>query len=309
MTTHASLDTDLLANLLPALSGALSDAVERASGAVVAVNARRRMNASGILWQAGIVVTAAETVERDDDLAVTLPNGETVPARLVGTDPSTDVAVLRYEPGAASLPVLAHAEPPRLGGLALAVGRGETLSLAALGIVSALGGAWRSMRGGAIDRLIRLDVALNPRSEGGAVIDAAGGLVGMAVYGPRRGVLVIPMATIGRVADHLMAHGRIVRGYLGIGLQPVRLDAAVPAGRREGRAAIVVSVDARGPAKQAGVLLGDIVVGWDGEPVHGVRDVFERLGPESVGRTVALDLVRAGTRIKATITVSERPNA
>jgi S1-C subfamily serine protease len=146
------------------------------------------------------------------------------------------------------------------------------------------------------DSLIRLDMRLSRRSEGGLVVDSEGRVLGMPVFGPRQTTLVIPMSTIERVGAQLLADGRIRRGYLGIGLHGIRLDEDLAASLSlpDRRAIMVVSVDPVGPARTAGVLVGDVIVGFDGEPVSGVRSLLARLTPERVGRSAELKMLRAG---------------
>ena len=165
------------------------------------------------------------------------------------------------------------------------------------------GPAWRSLRGGEIDQRIELDLSLRRHAEGGLALDAAGRAFGMAVFGPRRRVLVIPAATIERVAARLEAHGRIARGYLGLGLQPVRLDGDAGVG------AMAMSVDPQGPAAAAGVRQGDVIVAWNGEPVRSVHALTRALGPESVGSVVTLSLRRGGEPVEVKVTIAERPAA
>jgi S1-C subfamily serine protease len=173
---------------------------------------------------------------------------------------------------------------------------------AALGVVSFVGPQWRSLRGGLIDARIELDATLARASEGGLALDASGQALGMAVFGPRRRTLVIPTATIDRVADVLATKGRIARGYLGLGLQPVKLVEG-------GIGAIAISVDAKGPGAAAGVRQGDVIVAWNGEPIRGVHQLVRALGPDSVGASVRLTLRRGGEPIEATLTIGERPES
>jgi S1-C subfamily serine protease len=167
------------------------------------------------------------------------------------------------------------------------------------------------MRGGAIDHLIRLELRLDPTAEGGALVDAAGKTMGIVVPGPRRRVLAIPASTINRVTDQLLANGRIARGYVGLGMQRVRLDAklAQSLSPPQQSGVIVTSVDSDGPAGRAGLMLGDVLIAWEGAPVANVRDVMTRLGPESVGTTVELGLIRAGAQTRASVAIAERPAA
>jgi S1-C subfamily serine protease len=305
MSDHSGADP------LSILSGHITGLVDRTAARVVAVHGRKWVRSSGILWRPGVIVTADETLERDEDLAVMLPDGRSVGAALIGRDPSTDLAVLRVEEGGSGLAEIEGAAPVRTGAVAIAVGRREEGPVASLGLVGFAGAAWRSRRGGRIDQRIELDLRLDPRAEGGAVVDASGGLIGMAVFGPRRRVLVIPAPTLERGVEQLLAHGRVARGYLGAGLQPIRLDPDLmqTIGRPHDRAAIVVSIDPQGPAKAAGLLIGDVITAWAGDPIRGVRDVMARLGPDSVGQTVELALVRAGAAASVSVTIGERPSA
>ena len=184
----------------------------------------------------------------------------------------------------------------------IVAGAREGAPSASLGVVSFVGPQWRSLRGGVIDARIELDAALTRSSEGGLALDAEGRAFGMAVFGPRRRTLVIPMATIDRVAELLSTKGRIARGYLGLGLQAVKLDGG-------GIGAMAISVDAKGPGAAAGVRQGDIIVAWNGEPIRGVHHLVRALGPDSVGASVRLTLRRAGEPVEATLTIGERPES
>jgi S1-C subfamily serine protease len=284
----------MASTLLSDLSGALSALTEATAAKLVAVHGRHRIGASGIVFRDGLVVTAEEALERDEDVEVTLPDGTRKEAALVGRDPTTDIALLRVEGVAAGS--WTPAAETKAGALALAVGRGANGAIAALGVTSEAGGKWESMRGGTIDRRIRLNLRLEGRLEGGAVIDASGGLVGMAALGPRQRAIVIPIETVTRVADQLAATGYIARGYLGVGLHPTRESGV-----------IVVSVDESGPAKAAGLLLGDVLTEWDGEKIASVEQIFARLGPGSVGQKVKLGILRGGKAASLDLTIGQRP--
>ena len=209
-------------NPMVAFSDHSAQLVERIASSVVAVQSGARWSASGIHWRSGVIVTAEEALERDEDIKITLPGGRQAEASLAGRDPTTDVAVLRFQPN--GLPIAPTADASlRSGQVAVAVGNHEGAPLAALGIVALAGGAWHSRRGGTIDSLIRLDLALHPAGEGGALLDVQGRVTGMTVLGPRRRALAIPTSTINRTVDQLLAKGDVFRGYFGAGLQPVRL--------------------------------------------------------------------------------------
>jgi len=291
------------------LSHQLAATVAAASQSVVGVHGRGRRPSSGLIWEPGLAVTAEETVERDDDLALTLPDGSRVEAALAGRDPSTDIAVLRYSPGGstagfATQPAAKNLSP---GHLAIAVGRNGGDAVAALGIVALAGAAWRSSQGGLIDANLRIDARLPAVAEGGALIAADGSLIGMAVFGPRRRVLAISAATLTRVVATIKDKGHIAHGYLGVGLQRVPL----PEGARDEqrRAAMVMSLDPAGPAKAAGIMQGDIIVAVGDTPVTGLRSLYQQLGPDTVGRKTSIELIRAGTRTRVDVIIAPRTRA
>jgi S1-C subfamily serine protease len=294
-------------NPLVAFSDHTAQLVERTASSVVAVHGGGRWHSSGIHWRSGIVVTAEEALERDENIKLTLQGGRQVEASLAGRDPTTDVAVLRFQPN--GLPTAPTADASlRPGHAVLAVGSHDGAPLAALGIVALTAGPWHSVRGGTIDRLIRLDLSLSPVAEGGALVDVEGRVVGMTVLGPRRRALAIPTSTIDRAVDQLLARGHVFRGYLGAGLQPIRQrpsNGPRPTGAERG--VLVVSVDPEGPSARAGMLVGDIVTDWNGKPIDRVREVIRLLGPESVGSTVDLRLIRGGAPSELKVVIGERP--
>ncbi len=291
-------------NTLIAFSDSAVQLVEHAASSIVTVRGGGRWPSSGIHWRPGVVVTAEEALERDDKITVVLPGGREVEASLAGRDPTTDVAALRFQPDGLPTATTAVATP-RPGQLVAAVGGHEGAPLAALGVVAYAGAAWR-MRGGEIDGLISMNLTLSPVAEGGAVIDAGGGVIGMAVLGPRRRPLAIPTSTIDRAVDQLLSRGHVFRGYLGAGLQNMR-EHAPKATVTDGQGVLVVSVDPEGPSQRAGMLVGDIVAAWNGKPVERVRDVIQLLGPESVGSSVELNVTRGGAPIMLRIVIGERP--
>ena len=294
-------------NMLASSSENIAAIVERAASNIVTVHGAGRWSASGIHWRSGVIVTAEERLERDENIALTLPGGHQVEASLAGRDPTTDVAVLRFQPD--GLPIAAITDAPaRAGQLVLAVGARDGAALAALGIVAFAGGAWRSARGGTIDSLIRLDLSLSPAAEGGALVEAQGRVIAMTVLGARRRALAIPVSTINRAVDQLLAKGHVVRGYLGAGLQALpRGVRSTGAGASGVQGLIVVSIDPDGPSARAGLLVGDIITTWDGDRIERVRDVMRRLGPESAGNAIDLTVTRGGAPKAIKVVIGERP--
>lgn len=297
------------AGVLAGLSRDLANAVERAGRSVVAIHARRRIPSSGVVWRPGVVVAASHTVTRDEDVSITLPGGESVPATLAGRDPSTDLAVLRLESDA---PPAERADPAALqvGCLVLALGRPGSALTASLGIVSAVGGEWHTWQGGRVEQFVRLDLTIYDGFSGGPLVEAGGGVLGLNTSGLSRATAVtLPAATVDRVAEQLLTRGRIPRGYLGLAAHPVR----IPDGLRQGLGLaggvglVIVNLESGGPAERAGVLPGDIVTALDGRGVGDPSDLLAALGHERVGQAITLDLIRGGERRSIAVTVGERP--
>jgi S1-C subfamily serine protease len=292
--------TDPDATSLSLLSSAVASVVARATPAIVSVHSHRS-RASGFVWKSNLVVTADETLAEESDISLEFSDGTIRPGRIAGRDHTTDIALLRFDTkdGASNIaPIKLSPDAPKLGSLSVVVAAEHGLPAAALGAVSLVGGRWRSLRGGEIDARVELDVRLRNSHQGGLVLDASGDAIGMAVLGPRR-VLVIPTATIERVAGRLETHGRIARGYLGVGLQPIKLD--------DGVGAMVMNVDKSGPSFAAGIRQGDVIVAWNDEKISGVRSLLQALGPDSVGSAVEVTVRRAGEPIRLKLRIGERP--
>jgi S1-C subfamily serine protease len=290
--------TNSSASPLAAVSSSLADIVARTAPAIVSVHSHRS-RASGFVWKTGLVVTADEALAEEGEVTIRLADGSEHAATVAGRDHTTDIALLRFEAKHIA-PIALSQLVPTLGSLAVVVAAEGGVATASLGMVSLVGERWRSLRGGDIDARLELDVRLRHSHEGALALDPSGQAFGMAVRGPRR-VLTIPAATIERVAARLETHGRIARGYLGVGLQPVRLD--------DGVGAMVMSVDKQGPAANAGVRQGDVIVGVNNERIAGVRALIRSLGPDSVGSTIDLAVQRAGSPVNVKLTVGERPEA
>jgi S1-C subfamily serine protease len=292
-----------------ALSQAIEASARQAAPLVAGVEWCGRHHLSAILWRSGVLVTSEQSLPDAEGFTAVLPAaagtaGTRVAATLAGRDPATNIAVLRVE---AEAPALAQAEPTGVGALVLALGSdGEGGITARLGAVEVLAGPWESARGGRIDRLMRLGVRLGEAAEGGPVIDAAGRLLGMSTFGPRRRVLVIPGSTLGRGVELLLREGRIARGWLGVGLHPVALprDLADRAGASHGL--MVVNLAEGAPA--AGTLLpGDILLSIADQPVASPRAVAAALGPDRIGQAVELKLLRGGAVTTVSVVIAARP--
>ena len=298
-----------MAELLSRVSEDMADTVERAGPSVVRVEARRRLPASGIAWSPdGLIVTAHHVIERDDNIKVGLSDGTSAPATLVGRDPATDIAVLRAENVGLERPASDRAATaPRVGHLVLALGRPGHGVLATLGIVSALGTAWRTPAGGSIDRYFQTDVVMYPGFSGGPLVDAEGEIVGLSTSALLRGTAItVPTATLKRVVDTLVEHGRIRRGYLGVGTQPVRLSDRLATDVDQETGLLVASVESGSPADKGGLLVGDIIVSLDGQATVHMDSLMTMLGSDSVGHKAAVRVVRGGKVSDLTVAIEER---
>lgn len=295
---------------LIAVSNALAQATDRTAASTVAVHTESRGSSSGVVWRSGVIVTAEHALRRDEDIQVTLPDGRVVAASLAGRDASTDVAVLKCAEAASRIAEPAEVSSIKPGSLALVVGRTRASGpVAALGVVSLVAAESRRWTGTALSPYIRLDVSLQPTAVGGAVVDAHGRTIGIATPRfARFGAIAIPAAAVDRDVDMLLQKGRIPRGYLGVGLQPVRLPEALrqTLQRKEQTAPIVLEVEPDGPAHKAGIVIGDILVALSGRSITGLEDVHAQLAAESIGKPLTVKFVRGGALQEATIIVGER---
>lgn len=295
-----------MANAFQSLSEAMAGVVETAGTAIVQVNGRRRMPASGVVWaEDGLIVTAHHVV-KSSNVTVHLAEGRTVAATLIGRDPTTDLALLRAEADGLQ-PVNWEDEQIQVGNLVLALARPGRTVQATLGVISALGGSWRTGAGGEIDRYLQTDVLMYPGFSGGPLVAASGQFIGINSSALRRGAsLTIPATTVRRVAEALLAHGRVQRGYLGVSTQPVRLPAGLREELEQETGLLIVAVESDSPAENGGLLLGDTVVNLDGEAVRHHDDLVSLLSGERVGQKVPVGIVRGGERQTVNVTIGER---
>ncbi len=296
------------------LSNALAQATDRAAAAAVAIHTEARGSSSGVVWRPGIVVTAEHALRRDEEIYVTLPDGRPdgriVPATLAGRDPSTDLAVLKCPEAGTAVHEFGDPAALKPGSLTLVVGRTRASGpVAALGVVSLVASERHTWTGASLTPYIRLDVSLQPTAAGGAVVDAHGRTIGIATprFG-RFGVIAIPASAVNAVVDTLLQKGRIPRGYLGVGLQPVRLPDALRRSlqRDEKTAAIVLEVENDSPAHKAGIVIGDIIVSLAGHPVARLEDIHSQLHGGSIGNPLPLKFIRGGAVQEASVIVAER---
>lgn len=301
--TNVSVATDLLS----VLSGQMADAVERIRPALVMVNGRQRQPASGIIYAPNQILTADHVVERDEDLTIETDDGRTLPAQLAGRDPVSDLALLRVA-DLNSTPAAQSAIPARVGQLTLAVGRPSSHGpMASLGIISAVGGPLRTARGAVIEQYIQTDATPYPGFSGGPLIDATGAVIGITTTGLIGGVaLGVPATMAWRIASTLAQQGHIKRGFLGISSQPVALPEGQRGGGTQESGLLIVRVERGSPAEQAGLLLGDILVALDGQPVADVEDLQALLTGDRVGKPVPAQVIRAGALQSLSLTIGQR---
>jgi S1-C subfamily serine protease len=292
-------------------SQATAGAVAALSPFAVQVDTGRRLSASGAVFAAdGLIVAASHNVERDEEVAIGLDGGRRLPARVVGRDAAADLVVLRVE--ASGLPVPSWADGTeaaalRAGELAVVVGRPGRQVRAALAMVSDVRESWRSPSGARLGRYVEIDAG-RERGFSGSLVAAAGGRpLGIASSGLLRGRgLVLPADTLRRVAESLLSHGRVRRGYLGIGAYPVRLPAALEASLGQPVGLMVVGAEAEGPAEQAGILLGDVLLAIEGQPLSDLANLHAQLGEERIGKPVTLRILRAGEPREVAVTLGAR---
>src|SRR6266550_3228399 len=278
----------MISDLLVSFSDALADAIAAASPSVVQVQGRRRP-ASGLVYADNVVLTTVRALGREDGLHVRRDDGRTLDAELAGWDPTTSLAVLRVA-GLDTRPLTPAAAAPRVGHLALAVARSwSNVVTASAGIVSVIGGPLRTGRRRSIDQVIRTTAPMHDGFAGGAFVDTSGALIGITTASTIRGLgVVIPSAIAWKAAQDLLEHGRMKRGYIGIAGQPVRLpDNQRGADGRE-EALLVVGVSAGGPAAQAGMLVGDLILALDGHAITAPEELLDLLAGDRVSKTATL---------------------
>jgi len=308
-------ETQAQLSALRQFSDQLASVVEHAARSIVTVAARPRQTATGIIWRtdtATIILTADHVVEREDEINVTLPDQREVRAQLIGRDPGTDLAALRLtdvDLSTENVPA-ETSENLRVGHLVLAIGRpasdGPRVSF---GAVSSMDGPHRSWQGNESEGVIYPDVTLYPGFSGGPLVDLAGRVVGLnSSQLTRQNSSALPVATLRRVANALVQHGRVQRGYLGVGTQQAPLPAALAhkVGSTQQAVLLIITVEPGSPAEQAGLMLGDLLVSLGGQPTTDGATLRAQLRAERLGQSLPATILRGGEPRDITITVAER---
>jgi serine protease Do len=304
---HAGI---IMATDLQNLSNELAATVDRAARSIVAVHGRRGIGSSGIAWRDNLILTSSEGVRAEEGIKILLPDGRVTTARLRGRDSGTDLAVLETDAGA--IPPLEFAGDSALkaGQLVVAVGRtANTGPIASFGIVSGVSGEWKTWRGGKLDPFVRLDIAAYPTLSGGAALDASGNLIGLVSTGlSRSSVFAVTRGTIDRIAGKLSQQGYVSRGFLGVALQPVALPPQAKEQTGQGTGIMLLGIEPEGPGAVGGLMLGDVLVAGDGQPLAQPEALADLLERTTVGQTVKFKLLRAGVVQELDVRVGERPS-
>jgi S1-C subfamily serine protease len=263
-------------SVLETLSNEFAAAASTAGGSVAAIYGRRWMPSSGIQWQKGVFVTADHTIRREEDI-----------------------------------PVFGDSSSLKIGHLVLALGRSRGSKLvASAGIIGGLGGEWEPRRGGRLEQHIRLDLELYPGFSGGPLVNTQGKVIGINSRGLARGrAVTIPLATVNRVVSELLEKGHIARPYLGLAMQPVALPESLRGklATPQASALLVMHVEPSSPAEKAGILLGDLLTAVQGRTLEDTADVQHLLGSLKVGDAVQATVLRAGTPVNLSVTLTDRP--
>lgn len=294
---------------LTELSSQLAAAVETASNAIVAIHARRRIPSSGIVWRDGVIVSASHTVKRDDEIPVTLPNGESTVAAIVGRDSATDLIALRVKGASSYVAAKADDQALKVGSLVLAVGRPGRDVAASFGIISAIGKGWRTWQGARIDRVFRLDLAVYDGFSGGPLVDASGGVLGLNNSALGRGTpMAIPAAAVDGILDELVERGHVRRPFVGVAAQPIALSASLVKqhGLAHETALLIVSVGEGSPAERAGIFVGDVLLEANDKAVGRPTDLLDALSSVPAGEPLRLRVLRGGAVKTVSVTPADR---
>jgi S1-C subfamily serine protease len=293
---------------LKEMSNGLADAVKKAAVFTVTVDDGRGYPSTGVVYKNGLVVTAAQAVDSEDEIRVVLSDGKTVKARLAGRDPSHDLAALKLEEETTNVAEISDGDV-RVGELVLALGRPTDDGVqASLGVVGVAKGNYGGGHGPAVEGVMRADATRYPGFSGGPLIDTEGRVVGINTFGFQYGSsLTIPVATAWAIADKLESEGSVKRGYLGLRSQPVEIPEGVELGRKQESGLLVVAIEKGSPAGESSLMVGDIIFGVDGAEISDHEGLIRKLSEGLVGKTIKLNVIRAGGTQEVEITVSEAP--
>lgn len=296
-------------NLFVELSDAMADAAERAGKSTVLVDARRKFPASGIAFAKDMILTADHVIEREEDIKVILADGTEVTAHLAGRDAGTDLAVLKLD-SASATPAEISKNPARVSQFVLAIGRPSTEGIqSSFGTINSIGGPIRTGRGSMLERYIKTDVVSYPGFSGGPLVNGDGTILGINTSGfGHGGAITIPADVAWKIAETLAKHGKIKRGYLGIRSQVVELsaDAKKALGREQETGLLLVGLETDSPAGKGGLIVGDILVGINGEPAAHQDDLFVRLSGDVVGKSTPINILRGGKLETINVEIGER---
>jgi S1-C subfamily serine protease len=288
--------------LLAQLSEAIAGQVAAAAPLLAAIRVGPNRHVTGIVWQRDLVITSDQALPALDSFTLVLSGGILTAGRPARRNATSNLASLRLEAPIHSAQVLPPAEP-RVGALALVLGADvDAAPMVRLAVIHKVNGG----RGDNADRSLTLDMPASLVAEGGPVLDAAGGLLGMAIIGANNEATVIPHSAMVRLLETPHTpDGR--RGWLGVALQPITVPDGmrVAVGQASGR--MVVSLAPAGPADLAGLRPGDILLSLDGHSVTGAHALRAFLGPERVGRHVEVRLMRDGQVMTRQMTIAPQP--
>jgi S1-C subfamily serine protease len=305
-------------SLLDTYSQTVSSVVERVSPAVVNLrveNGERRASQQGgsgfAITPDGFILTNSHVVRGARSIEVTMADATTASGRLVGDDPDTDLAVVRIDATPFSFLSFADSKTLRVGQIAIAIGSpyGFQQTVTA-GIVSALGRSMRAESGRLMDDILQTDAALNPGNSGGPLVDSTGAVIGVntAVILPAQGLcFAIASNTAHFVAAWLIKEGKIRRGFLAIAGQNVPIHPRLVRAHRlaQAQGVLVAGIDAGGPADDAGIVVGDIIIAFKGSPVVSIDDLHRLLVGDEIGKRSTLTVIRRTEIIELPITPRE----
>lgn len=291
------------------LSSSFADTIAALESSIVAIDGGGKSTASGVVWQPGVIVTTHHGLRLRENIKVILA-GESLSARLIGSDATTDLAVLGIDSDKLIPAPNANDRVTRTGEIVLSVGRSRLGDISASsGIIARTGSAWRTWRGGEIDHLIRPDIRLYVGQSGSALVNEQRQVLGINSQAlARQAVITIPAQTIHRVVHAILKLGHVPRPFLGLAMQPIPIPEPAreifPGGAEE--TLLVTHVESKSPAAQAGVMVGDVIVSFNGKPVQGVREILHLLRALRIGETISLSVLRGGTKLDLTVSVADQ---